>query len=107
MADPGKGPGTPLFLDQSEAQRAEKNVLETTLPTYLRVWMPPPPPPPLVSRFGSGTEIDSVVMMSLRCVGTFLAALLVTPAFLVVIRDCMLPTLAMVVSQSEKDKSQR
>ena len=44
----------PLFLDQTEARRAEKNFWETT-PPYLRVWMTAPPPlsealdPPLVS----------------------------------------------------------
>ena len=42
MADPGEGPGGPaspptFVLDQTEAQRAEKNFLET----------PSPPPPPL------------------------------------------------------------
>lgn len=34
MADPAEGPGRPLFLDQSEARRAEKTF-------FLR------PPPPL------------------------------------------------------------
>ena len=43
--DPGEGPGgpappPPLVLDQTEAQRAEKNFLETPFPA-------PPPPPPL------------------------------------------------------------
>ena len=39
MADPGEGPGEPappLFLDQTEAQRAEKDFFKTALP-YLRV----------------------------------------------------------------------
>ena len=46
-------------------------------------------PSPLISSSGSGTEIDPVVTMSLHCFGTFLAALLITPAFLaVIIRDC-------------------
>lgn len=44
-------------------------------------------PPPHILWSGSGTEIDSVVTMSLHCVGTFLAALLITPAFLAVILD--------------------
>ena len=38
VADPGEGPGgpsPPLFLDQTEAQRGEKEFLD-----------PPPPPPP-------------------------------------------------------------
>ena len=41
MADPGEGagePAPPLFLDQTEAQRAEKDFCKTALP-YLRVWM--------------------------------------------------------------------
>ena len=41
MADPGEGPGEPappLFLDQTEAQRAEKDFFKTALP-YLRVRM--------------------------------------------------------------------
>ena len=46
--DPGEAP---LFLDQ-----------ETAPLPYLRVWMtaspPPPPPPPLISRSGSGTEVE-------------------------------------------------
>ena len=41
----------PLFLDHTEARRAEKSFFETGLRSYLRVWMtaplPPPPPPPL------------------------------------------------------------
>ena len=42
------GPGTPLFLDHTEAQGAEKNFFETAHslpPTYLRVWMTPPSTP--------------------------------------------------------------
>ena len=53
MADPGEGPGwpgPPLFLDQNEARRAEKNFFETApSPPHLRAWMtanPPPPPSP-------------------------------------------------------------
>ena len=53
MVDPGKGPGgyspSPVFLDQTEARRAEKNFLGYRPPTYLRVWMTAPPlpaPPP-------------------------------------------------------------
>ena len=39
-------PPHPLFLDQTEAPRAEKLFLETGLPPpYLRVWMTVPPPP--------------------------------------------------------------
>ena len=29
LADPGEGPGPPLFQDQTEARRAEKNFFET------------------------------------------------------------------------------
>lgn len=37
------GPGAPpLFLDQTEAQRAKKIFWETA-PPFLRVWMTPPP----------------------------------------------------------------
>ena len=55
MADPGKGPGgpapPPLFLDQTEAQKAKKNFfgdhpppplskgLDDRAPTYLKVWI--------------------------------------------------------------------
>ena len=53
MSDPGEGPGGGLlFLDQTEAQRAEKNFFETTppphtlsqglddrAPHYLKVWI--------------------------------------------------------------------
>ena len=43
MADPGEGPGVPapppsLFLDQTEARRAEKKILETAV----EVWIRPP-----------------------------------------------------------------
>ena len=46
----GRGPGSsppPLFLDQTEARRAEKKIFETGLPLYLGVWKTAPPPPPL------------------------------------------------------------
>ena len=41
----GEEPGgpAPLFLDQTEAQRAEKNFLETAPLRCLRVWMTKPP----------------------------------------------------------------
>ena len=32
VADPGEGRGGPLFLDQTEARRVEKNFLETAAP---------------------------------------------------------------------------
>ena len=45
VADPGEGPGgsAPLFLDQSEARRAEKAWGGDRAPPYLRVWMTGPP----------------------------------------------------------------
>ena len=45
VAEPGEGPGgpPPLFLDQTEPPRAEKNFLKPP-PTYLRVWMTGPFP---------------------------------------------------------------
>ena len=35
MGDPGKAPGPPLFLVQTEAPRAEKNLLQTGPPPRL------------------------------------------------------------------------
>ena len=49
MADPGEGPGgptTPLLLDQTEARRAEKKILETGPPLSQDLDDPPPPLPP-------------------------------------------------------------
>ena len=54
----GRGPGArrPLFLDQTEARRAEKPFFgDQPPPLYLRVWMTPLPPPPLISRCGSAS----------------------------------------------------
>ena len=44
VADPGEGPGPPppLFLDQTEARRAEKILGGGPGPPYLRVWMTAP-----------------------------------------------------------------
>ena len=42
VADLGKGSGPPLFLDQTEARRAENIFLETAPPAYLRFWMTGP-----------------------------------------------------------------
>ena len=47
----GRGPrglGSPLYLDQIEARKAEKYFFGRS-PSYLRVWMTAPPPPPLLS----------------------------------------------------------
>ena len=49
----------PLFLDQSEAWRAEKKILETP---------PPPPPPPLIWSSGSATEDEMASLISLPSV---------------------------------------
>ena len=49
-----QGSGPPLFLDQTEARRAEKNFSGDWALPYLRVWMTAPPPP--ISRSGSCTE---------------------------------------------------
>ena len=52
VVDPGEGPRgpepSPLFLDQTEAQRGKKIFLGDRPLPYLRVWMtvPPPPAPP-------------------------------------------------------------
>ena len=47
--------GPPLFLDQTEARRAEKKFFETSPPPHLRVWMTGPP---LIRRSGSATVHD-------------------------------------------------
>ena len=38
-----EGPGPPLFFDQNEARRAEKNFFADRAPPYLGVWMTAPP----------------------------------------------------------------
>ena len=45
VADPGEPP-PPLFLDQTEARRAEKIVSETAPPLFSKGLNDPPPPPP-------------------------------------------------------------
>ena len=57
----GRGPGSqalPLFLNQTEARRAEKNFLRPPSP-YLRVWMtaPPLPAPHLIWRSRSAIAV--------------------------------------------------
>ena len=49
MGTPPPPPPPTLFLDQTEAQRAQRNFLGDKPTSYLRVWMstPPPTPPPL------------------------------------------------------------
>ena len=42
VADPGEGPGggrLPLFLDQTEAPKAEKNLFGDRDPPYPKVWI--------------------------------------------------------------------
>ena len=50
VVDSGEGPRgpepSPLFLDQTEAQRGKKNFLGDRPLPYLRVWMTVPPPHP-------------------------------------------------------------
>ena len=49
VVGPGEGPGgltPPLFLDKTDARRAQKNFLGDR----------PPPPPPRISKSGSGTD---------------------------------------------------
>ena len=58
VMDPGEGrggPGTPLFLDQTEAQRAEKYFLETGSPSLPQGL--DDQPPPLILRSGSSTAL--------------------------------------------------
>ena len=51
----GRGPSPPLFLDQTEARRAEKVLFlrPPPPPPYLRVWKAAPAPSPLITRSGS------------------------------------------------------
>ena len=50
-ADPGEGSGGPLFLDQTEARRVEKNFLETAAP--LSQGLDDRTPPSLIWKSGS------------------------------------------------------
>ena len=57
MADPGEGPGGPghpLFLDQTEAQRAEKIFFGRAAHPLL----------PIISRSGAGTVLPTLIMSS-------------------------------------------
>ena len=55
VAYPGEGPGgrSPLFLEKTEARRAEKKFWSPPPSPYLRFWTTGLPP--LISRSGSGT----------------------------------------------------
>ena len=66
VADPGERPGgrapSPLFLDQTEARKAEKKIWGNRLPFSSNLSkglddrpQPSPPLPFLISRSGSGT----------------------------------------------------
>ena len=61
VADPGEGPGPPLFSDQTDAWRAERNFFETAPPTHLRVWMTTHS---LIWRSGSPTVTGPLQCMS-------------------------------------------
>ena len=54
----GPAPPPPLFLDQADARREEKNFFETT-PPPVRVWMTAPP---LLSEGQGQTEQNGPVM---------------------------------------------
>ena len=58
VADPG---GSPLFLDQTEARRAEERFFWRPPPAP----RPPPPPPQFFSRYGSGTALYQIIRFSL------------------------------------------
>ena len=65
VAEPGEGPGgtgSPLFLDQTEARRAEKSFLRPPPPPPISgsVW---PGPPPLIWRSGSDTGNNNSVQL--------------------------------------------
>ena len=48
VEDPGEAPGGPgphLFLDRTDARRAENKILLDRAPSYFRVWMTATPPP--------------------------------------------------------------
>ena len=59
-------PCTP-FLDQTEAQRAKKYIIETSPHlTSESGWLPPPPPPSLIWRSGSTTETGQGVTTTVK-----------------------------------------
>ena len=58
----GGDPQPPLFVDQSEAQRAKKRFLETGPPPYLRVWMTAPSPRPHLSQ-----GLDPALLLTTKC----------------------------------------
>ena len=65
VADPGEGPGgrgpSPLFLDQTEAQRPEKIIFLRPGPSpYLSVWMSVPS---FIRRSGSATLYISILFL--------------------------------------------
>ena len=73
MTDPGEGPGgpgSPLFLDQTDARRVEKKVSKTAPPIpYHRVWVTAP----LIWRPGPATDqyhplVEMVLRVLVQCV---------------------------------------
>ena len=74
MADPGKGPGgynlSPLFLDQTEARRAEKKFLRDR-PPYLSKGLddryPTPPPPTYQGKLLHVQTIQRYFALLQRC----------------------------------------
>ena len=70
MADPRGARASPLFLDQTEAQRAEKNFLGDCPPSLFKGLDDQAPPPPLISRSGSGTAVaGKMAILLLRIQG--------------------------------------
>ena len=57
-----RGPGLPLFLDQTEPRKAEKNFWRAPLP-FPKGLDDRPPPAPLISRSGSGTVGDAELLI--------------------------------------------
>ena len=61
VVDPGEGPRgpepSPLFLDQTEAQRGKKIFLGDRPLPYLRVWMTVPTPTPTPTPLSQGLDL--------------------------------------------------
>ena len=66
VGNPREGPGgpAPLFLDQTEARRVEKNFFETAPVPLISGsgWLFPPPPPPFVWRSGVWKQFYAKVL---------------------------------------------
>ena len=90
VADPGGGPGAPLFLDETKARRAEKKFCLRSAPSPLISGFGRPPPLPLLSE---GLDLPLVL---LRLPLFFLWAFCVFRFFVVVV----VVVLAVVFSSS-------